>query len=651
VPRLLILALLLALGCSDGASTKIHGEVELVVLHTSDTHSALFPFRERIGWSDAQRGLGNEGSIETIGGFSRLVGLARRERARGKRVLSLDSGDAFQGSLAFDEWGGEPELLALGALGVRAQALGNHELDRGADNLRERYRELATFPLLAANYVADSAASIVELVAPYVVLDVEGLRVGVVGVGNVRSLPALAERPNELGVLAEDAAGAVQGAVDELRPLVDVVVVLTHLGLEADVRLVRETNGVDVILGGHGHIALDEPLVAMDCGGSGEGSVRDAWGRRRRCVARRVLVVHSAAYAKYLGKLALTLDDDPARFGVTYDPLDAHEVTDATFDLLPVRADLPEDPATRELLEPYRQGAHERLGLGDVLGYAPETVARIGATGADSPLGNFAARAARVAARADVAVIGASSLRRDLARGALDAEALEQSFPFDDPVLRVPVTGSALLAAFERAATTAAERDCRTPLHVAGALVRLACPCTSRPCARAFVEETDVCCDTDADCAALSGACDAAKSPEGDSAGGRCFLPVSPLRTYVLATTAYLADGNGEYFEPEASRGRERAADGLREAVNEALHEAEPCAGAASNCDAAKPSEGDSEGCPAALRKRVEGALGDVGSPFSAADCERVRAFCRALPCLDQRAGAVRDGRLRIERP
>jgi hypothetical protein len=119
----------------------------------------------------------------------------------------------------------------------------------------------------------------------------------------------------------------------------------------------------------------------------------------------------------------------------------------------------------------------------------------------------------------------------------------------------------------------------------------------------------------------------------------------------VLATTAYLADGNGEYFEPEASRGRERAADGLREAVNEALHEAEPCAGAASNCDAAKPSEGDSEGCPAALRKRVEGALGDVGSPFSAADCERVRAFCRALPCLDQRAGAVRDGRLRIERP
>ena len=227
------------------------------------------------------------------------------------RSLVLDSGDAFQGSLAFDTWAGEPELLALAALGVQAQALGNHELDRGAENLRERYRELATFPLLGANYLDDSAAGVAELVSPFVVLDARGLRVGVIGVANVHSVPALRERPNELGVLARDAAGAVQGAVDALRPIVDVVVVLTHLGLDGDRALVRETSGIDVVLGGHQHVALDEPLEAMDCGGSGEGTILDAWGRERRCTARRVLVAHSGAYAKYLGKLALTLDDRP----------------------------------------------------------------------------------------------------------------------------------------------------------------------------------------------------------------------------------------------------------------------------------------------------------------------------------------------------
>ncbi len=634
--RLALFASVVLAGCSGGRVAAVHGEVELVVLHTSDTHSALFPFRERIGWSDARRGLGPEGSVEQIGGFSRLAGLVRREEAAASRALLLDSGDAFQGSLAFDTWGGEPELLGLAALGVRAQALGNHELDRGAENVRTRYRELATFPLLAANYLADSEASMAELVAPFAVLDVRGLKVGVIGVGNVRSVPALRERPNELGVLAAAAAGAVQGAVDELRPMVDLIVVLTHLGLDADTSLVNATSGVDIVLGGHQHIALDEPLWIMDCGGSGEGTVRDAWGRARRCTPRRVLIVHSGAYAKYLGKLSLTLDDEPARLGATYDPLDAHEVTNASFELLAVHAHLPDDPAVNELLEPYRSSAPETLGLGDVLGFAPRVVARIGATGADSPLGNFAAAAARSVAGAEVAVIGASSLRSDLPSGPIDAGTLERSFPFDDPVIRVNVTGGALVAAFERAATTAAARDCRSPVHVAGALVRLECPCEAPPCAKVFVEQTDTCCETDFDCAGLGGAC----SSEPD--GGRCFLPVSPLRTYAVATTAYLADGNGGTFEPTATRERRRASDGLREAVTDALREASPCEPEAESC---------ATGCPAAVLERIDRTLVEGAGARAFDACERARAFCRALPCFDESSGALRDGRLRIERP
>jgi 5'-nucleotidase len=628
--------LLVLAGCSGGRVAAIHGEVSLAILHTSDTHSTLFPFRERIGWSDARRGLGTEGAVEPIGGFSRLSTLVKRERGLAERSLLLDSGDAFQGSLAFDEWGGEPELLSLAALGVRAQALGNHELDRGAESFRERYRELATFPLLAANYLADSEASVADLVSPFVVLDVRGLKVGVIGVGNGHSVPALRERANELGVLVQEAAGAVQGAVDELRPLVDVIVVLTHLGLDADARLVRETSGVDVVLGGHQHIALDEPLWAMDCGGSGEGSVLDAWGRARRCTSRRVLVVHSGAYGKYLGKLELALDDSPEVLAPTYDPLDAHEVTSAWFELLPVHARLAEDPAVHELLAPYRSSAPEALGLSDVVGFAPGAIARVGATGADSPLGNFAAEALRLIAGAEVAILGASSLRQDLARGPIDAEALERSFPFDDPVIGVQVAGRDLVAAFERAATSAAARDCRAPIHVAGALVRLSCPCEEPPCAKVFAERTDTCCETDSDCAGLRGAC------SGEAGGGRCFLPVSPLQTYSLATTAYLADSAG-FFDPRAARNRQHASDGLRETVTEALREASPCEEAeASSCAGS---------CPSALRERIDRALAPSASVPSLDGCERARAFCRALPCLDERAGARRDGRLRVERP
>jgi len=574
------------------------GEAELVLLHTSDLHSALFPYREKLGWADARRGLGTEGTTASIGGAARLATLVGRERGLAERSLVLDSGDAFQGSLAFDTWSGEPELLALGALGVRAQALGNHELDRGAENVIERYRELATFPLLAANYAGDGTAGVAELVSPFVVLDVGGLRVGVVGVANSGSVPALRERPNALGVAVLETAGAVQGALDALRPVVDVVVVLTHLGLDADRALVRETSGIDVVLGGHQHLALEEPVVVLDCA---EGTVADAGGRFRRCASRRVLVVHSGAYAKYLGKLSLRLDDAADRLGPTYEPLDAHEVTRATFELLPAHAGVPEDAAVRELLEPFRAGAFGASELGAV-GFAPRAVARAGLTGGDSPLGNVAADAARRIAGTELALIGASSLRRDLAPGAFDTDALERSFPFDDPVVRVRTTGRALRAAFERAAETAGERDCRTPVHVSGASVRFRCPCERPPCADVFAGATELCCRDDAECAPVGGACGASANELG-----WCFLPVVPDAAYELATTAYVADGNGGFFTRVAPGDRAFAAPGLREAVGEMLHDAEPC-----------------DGVPDELRH---------------------------LPCLDERVGARRDGRLRIERP
>jgi 5'-nucleotidase/UDP-sugar diphosphatase len=638
VRRLESVLVLFALGCSDRAGHGIHGEAELVVLHTADTHSALFPFRERIGWFDATHGLGTEGAVERIGGFARLARLIQNERARAERALVLDSGDAFQGSLAFDAFGGEAELVGLAALGVQAQALGNHELDRGPTNLRAQYRGLATFPLLAANYAADTTSGIAELLSPFVVLDAAGLRVAVVGVGNVRSVPELDERPNELGVIALGAASAVQGVVDELRPVVDLVVVVTHVGLEADRVLVRATSGLDAVFGGHQHVALDAPLWENDCGGSGEGTVRDAWGRTRRCTARPVPIVHSGAHGKYLGRLALVLDDDAARLPPTYDPIDGHEVTSATFELLAVHAGLAEDPRVENLLEPYRSSALDRHFASDVLAFAPAFVPRVGATGGDSPLGNLAAGAARRAAGADLGVIGSSSLRQDLVSGPVDAEALERSFPFDDPVLRVRVTGRDLVSAFERAASSAEARECRSPVQVAGARVRFVCPCESPPCAKVFARETEICCTNDADCAGVSGAC----APD---AGGvsRCFLPLGSGESYTLATTGYLADGGGGLFEPIRERDRTLVAEGLRELVTDALAESPTCPLTPGDCEGA---------CPAALVQRVNEQSIDERTAVPAVEtCRRARALCAVLPCLDERAGALRDGRVRIERP
>jgi 5'-nucleotidase/UDP-sugar diphosphatase len=606
----ILLLVLVACGARESGA-RLHGRVELVLLHTADTHSMLFPYRATIGSSDARRGLGQVGELGSVGGFARLATLLARERRGAERVLHLDSGDVFQGSLAFERFGGEPELLAFDALGVDAQALGNHELDRGAELVCDRYEKLARFSLLAANYGPDGAGCLAPLLQPFVVLDARGLRVGVIGVGNVSSVALLKERPNELGVLARDAAGAVQGALDVLRPEVDVVVAVTHLGLDADRELVRRTSGLDLVLGGHQHLTLDAPEWALDCGGGDVPRVADAWGRDRACSPRRVPIVHSGAYTKTFGRVRLELDDDPAHLGAAADGLDGHEIVALALELVSVSDETPEDPAVAGLLEPYRPETLGEPGA-EALAVVPRTLERAGATGGDSPLGNFAASVAREAAQADVAVLGASSLRHDVLPGVLDRDALVRAVPFEDPLVSVELPGASLARAFEHAARSASGRDCRTQVHVAGMLVRFRCPCEGALCARVFATETDVPCGADAECGAFAGACSVSFGGTG-----LCFAPLAAGASYRVATTAYVAAGGSGLFDAIPESARRPVSDSLSQALADELRHGAPC---------------------------------PPGTTIPETDA-RVLRLASSLPCLDAGRGAVRDGRIRLEAP
>jgi 5'-nucleotidase len=481
-----------------------------------------------------------------------------------------------------------------------------------------------------------------DLVQPFVLLDAGGLRVGVIGVGNASSVGLLKARPNAAAVLAEDAAQAVQGALDLLRPVADVVVALTHLGLDADHALVRATSGLDAVLGGHQHIALDEPDWEADCAGSANGTVRDAWGGERRCVTRRVPIVHSGAYGKFVGRLALELDDAPERLGADYDPLDAFEVTAVSFELLPVRADTPDDPGVAELLEPYRPPFADALGLDEVVAFVPDLVERYGATGADSPLGNLAAEAVRAAAGSDLAVIGASSLRHDLPPGLLDLEGLVRVLPFEDPIVSAELPGRTVARAFEHAARSASGRECRSQVHVAGALVRFTCPCAGNACAQVFAPETAVVCASDADCSAFSGAC---RGRDGEV--GACYAPLDAGATYRVATTEYLAGGGSGLFDPIPVTARTRRDEPLSGAVAELVRGEASCAKGEGSADI--------ERCADALAERAERACSARGLADGCGGAASLRAraleACRYVPCLDRALGAARDGRIRFEVP
>ena len=159
----------------------------------------------QIGQVDSGLGLGAANAIANVGGVARISHIIGRERARAGRVLHLDGGDCFQGAPIFNFFSGEAEVRAQSAMGTDAMLIANHEFDRGALNLGIQLQRWADFPVLAANYTFEDtkqpgASPLGSIVKPFTVFDLKGLKVAVIGMGNLSSLTSVFDSPNRLGI-------------------------------------------------------------------------------------------------------------------------------------------------------------------------------------------------------------------------------------------------------------------------------------------------------------------------------------------------------------------------------------------------------------------------------------------------------------------
>lgn len=457
------------LGCEapDAAGPREAGPTTLVLIHTADLHSHLFPERQLISGLDAARGLGPSGELSEVGGFARIARVVREIRAGARHSLLLDSGDLVEGTAAFTEFGGEPELRAFSALGLGAAALGNHDLSSGAEAFAEQHRQFAEFPVLASN-IADNGSELASALTKSVVLDAQGVRVGVIGVANPNSPSGLARDDNPYGIYLLPLARAVQDEIDRLRPEVDVLVALSHLGLDGDQRLISGTTGLDVVLGGHQHLTLDDALERSDCGA--------ALQSERDCLPRRVILVHSGALGRYVGELDLKLvpaseADATERARATLYPL---AIASAEHSLIAVSADVADDPAMAELLRPYRERLDD-AGFDTPVAFALGPIERYAANGADSALGDLVTDVLRAKTGADFALINATGIRADLPPGELTRAAFAAALPFDDELTELTLSGAQLRALFDQQARVASERECQTPIQVSGLEVTFEC--------------------------------------------------------------------------------------------------------------------------------------------------------------------------------
>lgn len=485
-----VLGAIVASACSTAAADPSPPTRRAVTLfHVADLHSHVFPRKLAIGQRDAELGLGLEGQTAVVGGAARLAALLDRERARAEASFFFDSGDALEGTSVFSAFHGVPETLAQQALDLDAQAVGNHDLTHGAAALAELRAGRARFPLLAGN-LDDLVETGVAL--PSAVFERNGIRVGLVGLGRSADDP----------VNLDGCAAAVERSIAEFAAPLDAVVVLSHLGRDADLSLVPRTAGIDVVLGGHTHDVLEPPKVVADCG--------EAIRSRSHCVPRPVTVVHSGAYGRLLGRLDLTLSTAPTDVSAE-SPVQRSAVVASRYTLLPINDSLPERPDLVELLEPYRAVLVD-AGIERPVAFAPVAVSRRKPAGGDSALGNFVTHAMRVAAGADLAVINATGVRADLPEGELTVDDFFEVLPFEDAIVVVELTGREIRRAFADIARSSCDRGRVSQAEVDGAAVVFAC------------------------------------EPSGSALVDVAGEPVLPDLTYRVALASFIAE-KGQWFE------------------------------------------------------------------------------------------------------
>ena len=232
---------------------------QLVILHTNDTHSCIVPLNPNLA----------DTTLAGRGGFLRRVAMVNEQRQLAPELLLIDSGDFSQGSGYYTLFKGEVEVGLMNEMRYDAATIGNHEFDFGLDNMARLFR-MAKFPIVCSNY--DCTGTVLEdLVKPYITLKRKGVKIGLFALAP--AMKGLVFDGNCEGITFLDPAETAQKYIDILRKQekCDLVICISHLGWEIsdypDERFLKQTEGCDLVLGGHTHTYMPTLEYAPDKSG------------------------------------------------------------------------------------------------------------------------------------------------------------------------------------------------------------------------------------------------------------------------------------------------------------------------------------------------------------------------------------------------
>lgn len=217
----------------------------ITILHTNDTHSCILPLSENLA----------DTMVAGRGGFLRRVAVLKELRKQTPDLLLFDSGDFSQGSPYYTLFKGDVEVGLMNMMHYDAGTIGNHEFDFGLKNMERIFSKL-NYPIVCSNYHFDNSTSLPNIVKPWIIVKRKGLKIGVFALAP--KLEGLVDKKNYGNTVYEDPIQCAKEMVAQLKAKrCDMIICISHLGWEdkgmGDQMLIRNTDGIDLVLGGHSH--------------------------------------------------------------------------------------------------------------------------------------------------------------------------------------------------------------------------------------------------------------------------------------------------------------------------------------------------------------------------------------------------------------
>ncbi|XP_055533444.1 apyrase-like [Wyeomyia smithii] len=408
---------------------------ELSIIHINDFHARFEEVDNSSVTCDSSDG------TACVGGYARMVTVVKELLATRTNPLYLNAGDNFQGTLWYNLHGWNVTAEFLNMLPAHAMTLGNHEFDHGLSGVIP-FMDAIKSPLLMVNVDSSDEPEF----GPFeksMITEINGRKIGIIGVtlSNMLEFTAAGSTGK---LIFEDEVETVRAEAENLNAQgIDIIVVLSHCGIETDIKMAELCGPhIDIIVGGHSHTFMytgdhdipasakyDYPLIVNQSEST-----------------HQVLIVQAAAYTKLVGDISLFFDAN----GIIQ-----------SFDGKPIflSPNVVPAPEIAAALVPWKESVDE-VGSRRI-GFTSVDLSKSNCGRAECNLGSFIADSMVAAfvqfkqpgqwTYAAIAVIATGGIRVNMPKGELNFKNLIEVLPFENFLTAVELRGDRLLGVLEYA--------------------------------------------------------------------------------------------------------------------------------------------------------------------------------------------------------